>query len=394
MYKVTNLFLLAMLAFVIGFICYPVGAQAGPAIPGVTFYSDRSDCDAACPDLLVEDFENSNCLSNQTEGLPSPLNDLSNDTCFTPGQIQPGIEFLTNNPPGPNELAFAGSATGNGNPSDVVVANTFVDTYIINFPNNDVDTVCMDVTTLASPGPGPCNIEIFGSGGSLGIIQVPCTPAGNFLGFSLDSDILAQVSIFDISNGAEGADNIAFGSCVSTQLVKELLEGPEQIGIYLPDPTLYVFEITYTGPDALVVDTVPAEFEILSLETSAGNAIFFDTSKGRGNSANRIEWFVLAGSNTLTVTIQTVPSPGKGHKEGTVFKPTSCGPLPINDGATAFEVDENGELVLVEVVDPATGELTLERVVIVGPSNFLEVEAVDGAKPCVEVEEEEEVVEE
>ena len=92
----------------------------------------------------------------------------------------------------------------------------------------------------------------------------------------------------------------------------------------------------------------------------------------------------------MTVTIQTVVSPGKRNnkkEEPPVFKPTSCGPLPINDGAIAFEVDENGELVLVEVVDPDTGEVTLQRIVVVGPSNSLVVEAVAGAKPCVEDQE-------
>jgi len=99
---------------------------------------------------------------------------------------------------------------------------------------------------------------------------------------------------------------------------------------------------------------------------------------------------VPAGINTLTVEIETVPSKSQGRINGEkvpVFKPTSCGPLPINDGATAFEVDENGNTVLVSYTDPDTGEVTLHPVVIVGPSNSLEVEAVDGAKPCIEVEE-------
>jgi len=47
-------------------------------------------------------------------------------------------------------------------------------------------------------------------------------------------------------------------------------------------------------------------------------------------------------------------------------------------------VDEDGNLVLVEVVDPDTGEITLEPVVIIGPSNSLGDEAVAGAKACDE----------
>jgi len=47
-----------------------------------------------------------------------------------------------------------------------------------------------------------------------------------------------------------------------------------------------------------------------------GSAIFFQTGKS-GKSATRIEWDLDAGitSATLTVTIQTRPSPGKGHKK-------------------------------------------------------------------------------
>ena len=166
---------------------------------------------------------------------------------------------------------------------------------------------------------------------------------------------------------------------------------PQEIGIYLPVTTQCTFEIAYTGPTAAkVIDTVPAEFECLELAASAGTATCSKKGKS-GKAANRIEWDVPAGSSTLTVVIQTVASPGKGHKDPltgervTLFKPTSCGPLTINDGATAFEVDPvTGELVLVEVVDPVTGEITLEPVVIVGPSNSLVVEAVEGAKPCEE----------
>jgi len=170
------------------------------------------------------------------------------------------------------------------------------------------------------------------------------------------------------------------------EIEKTLVSGPEEIGISLPTATTYIYTIEYSGPAALVKDTVPAEFEVISLVATDGTADDFKPGKGgKSQSSTKIEWLVPAGTNTLTVEIQTVESPGKGHKQ-TTFKPTSCGPLPINDGATAFEVDADGNLVLVEVVDPATGDVTLEPVVIVGPSNSLEVEAVEGAKPCIEVD--------
>lgn len=234
--------------------------------------------------------------------------------------------------------------------------------------------------------------------------------------FVADGDTIITMDTINPSN-----DDIIFfahllalgrASAGGEEITKELVEGPDPIGISNPFATAYTFVITYTGPDALVVDTVPAEFEIVSLLASDGVAISFDTSQGAGNSANRIEWDVPEGTNTLTVEIQTVQSPGRGHRR-LVFKPTSCGPLPINDGAIAFEVEDNGAPVLVEVqvvtdtlaletmvaasadfVEPGQvdavlaqemaimSETLLQRVVIVGPSNSLIVEAVEGAKAC------------
>jgi len=227
-------------------------------------------------------------------------------------------------------------------------------------------------------------------------IAVPTTiPVGSVIELNISCPDASFIGIFfnaGIDVDGDGIDE--FSKLTETehipQIDKTLTEGPVEIGIYLPQPTIYKYEIAITSvQEVLVKDTVPAEFEVLSLEATDGTADSFKPGKGlKSQSSTKIEWLVPAGINTLTVEIQTVESPGKGHKNpAVVFKPTSCGPLSINDGATAFEVDENGELVLVEVTDPDTGEITLHPVVILGPSNSLEVEAVEGAKPCIEVSE-------
>ena len=154
-----------------------------------------------------------------------------------------------------------------------------------------------------------------------------------------------------------------------TEIGKTLVEGPEEIGIYLPIATVYQYTIEYTGFAALVKDTVPAEFEVVSLVATDGTAIDFKPGKGnKSQSSTKIEWLVPAGTSTLTVEIQTVVSPGHGKKTPDVFKPTSCGALPINDGATAFEVDQNGDLVLVPYTDPDTGEVTVWMAEIEAPT--------------------------
>ena len=111
-------------------------------------------------------------------------------------------------------------------------------------------------------------------------------------------------------------------------------------------------------------------------DVSATNGAAISVSTGKDNpskSATRIQGEPPDGSNTLTVTIETRESPGKGHKEK-VFKPTSCEPLPLNDGATAY-LDADGNQM--PDVDADGGPIT-----IVGSINSLEAEAVQGDKPC------------
>lgn len=165
-------------------------------------------------------------------------------------------------------------------------------------------------------------------------------------------------------------------NCPSPFIVKELLApSPLQVPISQPTPTQFVFRIRYEGAPALVLDTVPAEFEVLSLVASNGTATSFQVSQGQGFSATRIEWQVTGPGpgSTLDVTIRTVQSPGKHHGQ-IVYKPTSCGPLTLNDGATAYET--------VPVLDVATQVTVPTLVSVAGPSNALVVQAVAGAQPC------------
>jgi hypothetical protein len=149
-------------------------------------------------------------------------------------------------------------------------------------------------------------------------------------------------------------------------LVKELVEGPLEVGICLLEATVFEILITYTGPDAVVVDHIPAEFTVVECNASAG---VYRLKRGRGrNPATRITWTEMgAGTNTLECTIETAGSPG-GCSSGEGFRPTSCGPLIINEGATATGTE----------IDPKTGleePFTLET----GP---LSIEAVAGEQPC------------
>ena len=122
------------------------------------------------------------------------------------------------------------------------------------------------------------------------------------------------------------------------------------------ETTEYAFDITYAnpeGPDVVVIDTVPAEWQVTEI---AGNAIingFGSGSDGSGGtvdvvpangktnnkSATLIEWVpdIENDSSTITVVIET-------RSKHSTFHPRHCGAFSLNDAALVFAVDEFGAL--------------------------------------------------
>lgn len=174
---------------------------------GLTFFSDPAAFAADCPDLLTEDFEEG---VGFIVGFAGPLDESSSNAVFSPGDILPGVSFNSNTPQGGFELAFVDETAGFGNLGATVVANFFLDAFVINFTASDVTGVGMDVVDIF--GSSDVIVEIFGSSGSLGSINVPSTPSGVFLGI-MSSEAITMVTIYSPDGGAEGVDNISFGTC-------------------------------------------------------------------------------------------------------------------------------------------------------------------------------------
>ncbi len=154
-----------------------------------------------------------------------------------------------------------------------------------------------------------------------------------------------------------------FGSTAWAQLApfpgsKTLLDGPDPVGIGKDVPTEFTFKITLNANnfDATntVIDVVPAEFNVFSLDPNCGMADYFE-GKGRG-PGERDPAFKLAPdiivwdlegcdstrAQTLTVVIETDLNPGHAKRVIDYYEPTSCGPLFLNDGAVLMrgESDE------------------------------------------------------
>jgi uncharacterized repeat protein (TIGR01451 family) len=195
----------------------PVGAvpiPAGPSANGVVYYADRAVFDAAYPGLPLEDFQEGSVTEPGITACDPPLDQYSDDDCFNPGDILPGIAFSDN--PGPNldGLVLLGAGF-NGNSSKILSTNTYVDAFEIQFTDPYVFAAGMDlhshysasvvsVTTYARDG-----ISV------LDTITATATNSGAFLGLA-SAQPLGKIRIFSLSNQAEGIDNIAFGNLCSS----------------------------------------------------------------------------------------------------------------------------------------------------------------------------------
>lgn len=147
-------------------------------------------------------------------------------------------------------------------------------------------------------------------------------------------------------------------------------QGPAEIEIGQQVSTDYHYTIVYISNDATpvrLVDTVPAEFDVVGAISTVGIASVFQTGQGNGaNSSTKITLDLPAGQNNVEIEVWIST---RELKNGKRVKPTSCGLLPVNDGVTVFEVD------------PVTGEIARDqdgnKIIVDGPSNMLTVCAVE-----------------
>jgi len=146
-------------------------------------------------------------------------------------------------------------------------------------------------------------------------------------------------------------DKVLLETCLSTDL--EVKRSMAQTCI---------FKITYDGARATIVDTISAGWKADPVVfTNDGGLCSVDdvggktgkNKKGNFKSATGFTCVDIGVPADFDVTIETRPSPGKGHgKKGeTVFKPTSCSapfgePFDINSGAKAILLDDSGVPVL------------------------------------------------
>ncbi len=191
---------------------------AGPAFAQVDFTTDEAQFLAGNPNLQFQDF------SGAPEPLPqlcnNPATSNSNDGCFSPGQILPGIEFLVDPGVNPNALVlFEGDFFGNNNPPYVLASNVggVGDDFDIIFTEPNINAVGINAGCLSESNTciigDTVRVSVFGGSGLLGTIEIPVTSAFNsFLGINTVEPI-TEISILDGDvDTIQGVLNVWFGN--------------------------------------------------------------------------------------------------------------------------------------------------------------------------------------
>lgn len=172
----------------------------------VSFYTDRTTFDADHPGLPVETWESSLIGPNQLCTGYAPLDEFTNGSCFSTGDIMPGIEV--NMIPVNNDYVLLTSGYL-GISYNVVGPNTFTDNMNLFF-DPPVQAVGFDL--LQPLTPYGFTISVYDENGDfLGSATSPAT-AEEFWGVSSDTPIGEILFVGDNSNGAELIGNLAFGN--------------------------------------------------------------------------------------------------------------------------------------------------------------------------------------
>ena len=179
---------------------------AAPA-SALAIYNSRALFQSANPGLTLEDFETNVFTDIATCG--TSLDSTTNDACFTPGQLQPGITYAAG---GANMVGLDQNSGIPGVTSSVIGPNGFVDDLIITLTGAGLVTA-IGLDILSGSGSGAITATVFGPGGGLGG-QVLNLALGQpqFIGFD-DPGGITQL-VFSGGGVAIGEliDNVEFGN--------------------------------------------------------------------------------------------------------------------------------------------------------------------------------------
>jgi hypothetical protein len=183
-----------------------------PATLGsLTFYTDRTVFNTAHPGLPVETFAATLVPPNNVAQCTGPFNNATNNACFAPGGIRPGISVVNTN--GGDLVVLTPPFFGV--PCVSVGPNTFTEAGELQF-SPPVEAVGLDFESNTG---ALFTVTIFGPGGSLGTTTHSGGIPGAFFGVdTTDAGGISRVTFSTAGADGELFCNVAFGEPVPVEL--------------------------------------------------------------------------------------------------------------------------------------------------------------------------------
>jgi hypothetical protein len=170
----------------------------------LTIYTDRTAFETANPGLLTEDFESNNLGVSSSKQCPQPLNSSSNNTCFLPDQLLPGVEYSL-----PDTAVGTFLALDNNSGTSRLGANSAADPLVIEFDNLSITAAGLDIRC---PFSRAGSVKFFGAHGLITEQVVDCFVEPVFVAITSHQAIIRIEAEGGNTGTHETVDNLTFGS--------------------------------------------------------------------------------------------------------------------------------------------------------------------------------------
>jgi len=280
---------------------------SNPQTRGATqTFTNRVDFNTACGSTLtLEDFGGGPGTIIACGAIISSAGDV----CFAPGEIQVGIQVTRS--AGDNTVYVPAGSFGNADP--IVGANTFVEFTILNFPNNDVNSVGMDLYALTAGG--TIQVRVFGTGGLIDTFNVTSPGTATFLGM-IANETIVSIELQDLTGAnAELVGRVEYGSCsggggggVCTQ---SSASAAFQNGFFNQAPNISAVDVLVAADDDFTLEQITMnQFHNPGTTITSVNLTYYANAAGQPGA--------VIGTETVVPTSQAVVGANFGFDVSTV----------------------------------------------------------------------------
>jgi hypothetical protein len=211
--RITSLLLAVALTVAVAVLGLSAPASAGSA-GKLSVITSRADFDAAFPNLVRENFNDSLAPDGAFAACDAPISSAADNGCFAASALPDGVTFR-DDPAEPGGTGLVALGTNfDGNTSDQLTSDTFTDGFVMEFTTpTPVNTFGADLVSHFADDTCAVTVTFVDASTPLAT-TAPCTRTGTFFGLHLQRAI-ASVTLLGSATNAEGVDNLRFGRHVT-----------------------------------------------------------------------------------------------------------------------------------------------------------------------------------